>query len=57
MLSLQSLDLTINQIEALPAEFGMLTCLQDLNLRTNKLKDLPPEVSEWSEVKCENELN
>ena len=34
----------MNQIEAIPAEFGMLTSLQELNLRTNWLTELPPEI-------------
>ena len=42
--SLQSLDLSANQLSSLPPEITKLTSLQSLDLRSNQLSSLPPEI-------------
>ncbi|MEZ4637779.1 MAG: leucine-rich repeat domain-containing protein [Caldilineaceae bacterium] len=50
LLSLELLDVSYNELTALPAEVGDLVNLKTLNLSDNQLTSLPPEIGELSSL-------
>jgi internalin A len=59
--SLQSLDLSANQLSSLAPEITKLTSLQSLDLSANRLSSLPPEITKLTRLQSlalnANQLN